>query len=392
MKLLDTYALATGSKIDKPYIYEKYFPLPFDKYITLQAQSKYESKDYDYWQDVINLLAPICDKKGYRIIQVGGPNERMYQHVVDLRGRTEVGQLAYIINRSALHIGPDSLGIHIASAADVPLVGLYSVSQSTVSGPHFGSPEKQILFDGYLRIRNKKPSYAPQEYPKSINTIMPEEIVDAAFKLLGWEERSPVKTIYIGTKYGPILVREFVPTAPLQITDPNAPVEIRMDIKFDEKVLEQQLNLCKGVVVTNKRIDKEVLKRSRRNLAALVYLIEADDDPKFIQDIKDIAVPIHFVSRLTSEEVEAKKIKYYEYGKITLIERETDAKIEELRKDLPNLFFRSNKIVLDDGKYYANESLRNAKLELESDFSYQEVIDSPEFWRDLPFMRIVKPI
>lgn len=392
MKLLDTYALATGSKIENPYVFETYFPLPFQKYITIQAQSKYESKDYDYWQDVINLLVPIMEKHGYRIVQVGGPNEWMYQHVVDLRGRTEMGQLAYIINRSALHIGPDSLGIHLASAADIPLVGLYSVSQSSVSGPQFGSPEKQICFDAYTRIRNGKPSYADKEYPKSINTIMPEEIADAAFKLLGLQERAGVKTIYIGPKYNSRLVREFVPVKPHPIASPESPIEIRMDSHFDEDVLEKQLNLCKGIIVTNKRINVAMLKKMRQHIAAIVYLIEENDEPQFVADIREVAVAIHLVTRLPEEKLLPKKINYYEYGNITVIEHEKAEKIDSLRAELPNLFFRSNKIVAEDTKFYGCEATRQNKLELGSDFEFQEVIDKPEFWNDLPFMRIVKPV
>src|SRR5438046_2819188 len=166
MRLVDTYALSAGAKIDKPYVFEQYFPLPFEKYITLQAQTKYDSKDYSYWQDVVNLLYPVLEKHGIKIIQVGGPNERTYQYTVDLRGRTELNQLAYVIKGSKLHMGSDSLCVHLASHYDIPIVGLYSVSQSSISGPQFGTKEKQICFEAYLRTRTGKPFYSDKENPK----------------------------------------------------------------------------------------------------------------------------------------------------------------------------------------------------------------------------------
>ena len=35
MHLIEQYALATGAKIDKPFIETSFYPLPFDKYIVV---------------------------------------------------------------------------------------------------------------------------------------------------------------------------------------------------------------------------------------------------------------------------------------------------------------------------------------------------------------------
>jgi hypothetical protein len=392
MRLLDTYALATASKIDKPYIFEQYFPLPFEKYITIQGQSKYEAKDYAYWQDVINLLVPVMEKNGIKIVQVGGPTEMPYQNVVDLRGRTDINQLAYIINRSNLHVGPDSLGTHLASVGDVPLIGLYSVSQSSVSGPHFGSPEKQICFDAYLRTRNKKPSYADKEHPKSIDLIMPEEIVDAAFKLLGLKETCPIKTVHMGSRYNSGIHREFIPTKAGPIANPEHPIEIRMDIHFDEAVLAQQLQLCRAIIITNKRINKDLLKRFRGHIATLAYVIDDNDEPAFIKDIKDVGIHIALQTYLTDEQIQDKKINYYEYGNINILAGESKEVVDKLKPDIDNLYYRSNKLVADGDKLFSSNCARVNGDEITNDFSYYKASDCPEFWRDLPFMTVVKQV
>ena len=71
MRLLDTYATNTGSKIDKPFIYSKFFPLPIGKYITFQAQTPYDSRNYSYWQEVINLLHPFLNKNDLKRFEKG---------------------------------------------------------------------------------------------------------------------------------------------------------------------------------------------------------------------------------------------------------------------------------------------------------------------------------
>ena len=55
MHLVEQYALACGAKIDKPYIYEKFAPLPFNNYITFSPFSK-PAKNYDYWREVLFML------------------------------------------------------------------------------------------------------------------------------------------------------------------------------------------------------------------------------------------------------------------------------------------------------------------------------------------------
>jgi len=87
MHLLERYALGCGAKIDKPFIYDKYFPLPIEKYITLQPFSKYSSKCYDYWDEVVDILNPFVKKFGVAIVQIGGPNESNIEGCVNIKAR-----------------------------------------------------------------------------------------------------------------------------------------------------------------------------------------------------------------------------------------------------------------------------------------------------------------
>jgi hypothetical protein len=88
MRLLDTYAVDCGATIDKPLILEAYFPLPFEKYIIFQSDTPYDSRNYAYWQDVIDFIHPVLEKLNIKIIQTGLQKERAYKKVVDLRGQT----------------------------------------------------------------------------------------------------------------------------------------------------------------------------------------------------------------------------------------------------------------------------------------------------------------
>ena len=75
MHLLETYALSTGSKIGKPFIVKKFFPVKYEKYITIQNSSGMPAKCYDYFQQVVDFLLPVLNKENIGIVQIGGKED-----------------------------------------------------------------------------------------------------------------------------------------------------------------------------------------------------------------------------------------------------------------------------------------------------------------------------
>lgn len=90
MHILEQYALSCGLKIDEPYIYEKYFPIPHERYITFSPFGKFNSSKYSYWQEVIDLLSPILKKENIHIVQIGNQNERGYQNCLPFNGSNKL--------------------------------------------------------------------------------------------------------------------------------------------------------------------------------------------------------------------------------------------------------------------------------------------------------------
>lgn len=82
-----------------------------------------------------------------KVVIVGGPGERGQcgpllelaardRRVVDLVGRTSVGQLMALVRASALVIANDSAAVHMAVGFDRPLVALYGPTQIELVGPY----------------------------------------------------------------------------------------------------------------------------------------------------------------------------------------------------------------------------------------------------------------
>ena len=71
MHVLESYALQDNLKIDKPSIYEKYFPMAVEgRYITLDVSSDDESNKYSHWDMVLDYMSPYLISYTARAMQL----------------------------------------------------------------------------------------------------------------------------------------------------------------------------------------------------------------------------------------------------------------------------------------------------------------------------------
>ena len=79
--LIEEYAKNLGVKIGKPIFPTHYIPVVDDKYITIHIDNKFDSRYYEYFPEVINLLKGRLIPNGYKIYQIGGANDPFLENV-----------------------------------------------------------------------------------------------------------------------------------------------------------------------------------------------------------------------------------------------------------------------------------------------------------------------
>lgn len=403
MRLLDTYATNTGSTIEKPFIFEKIFPLPFEeKYITLQSQTPYDSRNYEYWQDVINIINPFLIKNNIKIVHTGLKDDKKYYNVVDLLGQTNINQLAFIIKNTLLHFGSDSFGVHLASYYNKPIVALYSISNPNVAGPHFGDKDKQVLIKAYEKIGNKKPSYSANESPKSINFVKPEEIAKSILKLLNIESNFTYETIFTGSRYTNKIIEIF----PDQILPPNLfnnnLVNIRLDYvqNIDNNIYNailNNLNIRPCALVTDKEINLQPFLNFKEKFN-IFYNITHGTNINFINEAKKYGFKIHFIFELHNSNeftLNKRKLELINYNQIIeVVKQETIIEEDLLNKD--NLIYKTNKLLIANNQMYLSKSAQEENkpfLDINSPWEQplKDIININKFiMNDLVYTSIVK--
>lgn len=379
MHLVETYSLSTGSKIKKPFIHKKFFPLPFEKYITIQNSSGMQGKCYDYFQEVINFVNEDLEKAGYKIIQIGTKEDRALNNVFHLHGQTNINQTAFILENSKLHIGNDSFAIHMCSAFDVPLIGLYSVSSPEIAGP-FWKNKNQIC----LTPKNWKPSFNPNESPKRINEIKIESIIESIKLLLNINFSQNIETLFIGQRYGQILL-ESIPSIILQNNIfPEVPLNIRFD--YIEQIEEKDyictlnnLNIRKCTIITDKALEIEKLVQLKDKIINVFYDITFNNiDFDFINKVKLLGIKIDFIFNKSKNKDESilnnKKLELVEHQDIIHIVEDTQKPTEKIKE---SAFYKSKKIIFGNNNAYISKAayLENKPINLEKLDMAQKISD-----------------
>lgn len=181
MHLLEAYAAVSGALIDKCFIHEEKIELPSKPYITLHSYNpKGSSRQYKYWNQVIEKLRK-NPRFIYDIVQVGGSSDIPAPVNVSYLGKTDYNSLAYLIKHSELHLGFDSLPVHIASHYDKKMVVLYAHYINNTK-PYFSSIENIVLLGpDHSKV---KPVFSHEDPFDQINTINFNTIVESVERLL----------------------------------------------------------------------------------------------------------------------------------------------------------------------------------------------------------------
>ena len=394
--LVETYALNCGLKIDKPFMLEKFFPLDIDRYITIHPNSKDDSKCYDYWQEVVDLIKEPLKEKNINIVQIGIKDDAPLDGCLHTQGMAGLNQTAYILSKSLLHLGVDSFPAHVASGYGKKIVCLYSNTYASIARPYWNNSKNSILLEPDRSI--KKPSFSAQEMPKTINEINPEDISQGVFDLLEIKNNKKFKTLRKGPHYNAAAV-QLIPDCIVDVKTFNLEsLIVRMDLHYNPEALTKQLETTKCTIVTEKEIDLNLLIHFKKNIKEFIYFITKDHNPEFVEELVRVGFPVILMSEMTDEEINAIKIRYMDHGLITKNPVADEKEVQEVKSKLLkagnisiNLQYKSKRVLVSQGKFYHSEAAwRNNQPSSSVNPEFNPIIDDKDFWESLNEFYIIE--
>ena len=365
--LAEEYAKCCGVRIGQPVIKPHFFPVPFDKYITIHNDKKVQSKENDMWIDVISLLRPhLADTK---IIQVGAIGEQTIEGVDQHIPTGTLKQSAYIIKNALAHVGIDSVPVHIASALDRPVVGIYSHTYASTCEPLWNEKSKVVTIESDRG--GNKPSFSLEEIPKTINLIKPEEIAQAVLDVMGINKTIKHKTLFIGNQYTSNFV-EIIPTVPTSVQANH--IDVRMDYAHNEQILSEIISRNEVEVTLSKPIDLRFLKSGK--IKKIVYKANSFEKD-FLTEIKKSSIP-HIIICTSGKNLAQERLKNFDFL-INYLDLQGLIKNNKKRikdTDFNKVKIKSNKKVVCGNKVYDSFFDLNGRKNLD------------HFYIDLEFFRV----
>ena len=390
MHLVEQYALSCGVKIDKPFVETAFFPLPFDKYIIIHPSSGMPAKNYDYFQDVIDLIYPYLQKNDIHIVQIGSKKDTALDNCYHLQGTTKLNQTFFLIKNSLLVAGNDSFSSHVASGFNKKIVSLYSNSPKECCGPYWGDKDQQLLLQS--TPIGPKPSFSPNESPKSVNNICSWEISRSILSLLNikFSDLSK-KTFYSGSSYWNRAL-EVIPNFYSDVKVGGFPDSVNIRLDYRESItdlkhlLSNTLKWMSGRpvhLILRDEIDLNLFQPFLSGLQKISYSLSTRTNKDYVQTLKRTGKPLSFFCS-DPEEIDEVQLMFLDCG-VTLPP-------QGIKKDLDfdlslcdNAFYKTSKMILSDNKIYSSL----AYLEKGIEFSEEEnIIDSPLFWKEIEYFKL----
>lgn len=380
MHEVESYAINLGLKIDKPEIYESYYPIGDFDYITLFLGENRDAPFYRHWQEVINIIFPILEKKNIKIIQCNSKLKQDFNNCINFKEGISPNKLSYIIRNSKLHLSENGLDLDIASMHDKKIIYLDALNGGVNRSPYWGEKNEFIYLNN-------------SENESNIDKIKPEKICKHVFNYLDIESKINFETVFIGENYQNKNI-QFIPDQKTDLQVPeNSIIIVRMDKFFNEENLFYQMQRHKCVIVTNKPINTKLLQTVRPNLHHVVYFIEEKDNPDFVDSIQQMGVSYMIVSYLPEELIQKKKINYLDNDVINIKQIPKQKDIEELKDlDINSLYYISNGPVLSNFKVFKSISDYENRVSVENPAMPSKIKENLDFWKDLSNFHIIKMI
>lgn len=147
-------------------------------YAVINPCSSARRNNWRNWpEDRYAAIVAYLHSKDINVILTGGPSEmeidfgqsisaRCQSKVIDLIGKTSLGQLLALLQKAEFVIAPDTGPAHMATIVDIPVIGLFASSNPLRTGPY---KSQQVLVN---------------RYPEALQTFKQKSIEEA-----GWGER-----------------------------------------------------------------------------------------------------------------------------------------------------------------------------------------------------------
>lgn len=396
MRLLERYALATGLKIGKQHLIERFFPLPFTRYMTLHASSGMAGKNYPFYGTVVELIKPYLSAAGIEIVQMGTKDDPAIPGCHHIMGKDNIHQASYLIRNALLHLGNDSIWGHRAGHLGVPLVQPWGPTDPANHSSLEHDPAKTAFIVSHRW--GKHPTFLAQENPPSIALVCPFAIARAVLDLLKITHTLIQSTVHVGQSFNAPLL-EWIPNLPVAPNfNPDAALVVRYDLCVNEAALVQTLQTGRKVnILTKTPLNPQILAGFKPLIITYGHEVDETTPVEYVVGVRKLFPAATFFTRETDPaKIAALRFRFFDVVALQQSTDRTRADFEKAAREYLNdpafaldfegrarkLGFKTNKYILSNGKIYTSHAHEKADVPVGAPGA-NEVRDEDVWYHDM---------
>ena len=383
MNLTEKMALDCGVKISKPYLDKYFLPIKNDNYIIIDTRSKNDTGEYDYFNDVLDLVKHYLKEADIDVFQLAtekSPKLSCDKCYISINKKQE----NYLISKAKLLISNENYSLYIASVFNVKSIGLYSIFNPKNTQPIWNK-NSQIILES--NREGNLPSYGTsKESPKTINFISPYVIAKNILDNLNIEnDLHKFELVNLGKSFNQKIV-EIVPDF---ISGEDFMKERSINLRLDYmknlnvSIFNYWMANRKVNIITDKDININIIAPHKNRILLMTIMMSPNISERFLKHCKSIGLKL----KIFCDDKE----KFNEY-KFKFLDWEINKDFEDnsIFNDLPTISekskFISSKVLISKGKQFSCKA--NYLLNKHLDNSEENVILSREFEKEIEFFKI----
>jgi hypothetical protein len=343
MHIAESFALASGAKLNNQRLYERFTPIGSNQYIS------FHKIHYDQYQEVLNLIQPVLKSYDIDILQVGGTN---YPKILSIPKIKDYGSASYILRNSLLHFGEYSILFDLCSSVNTKSLILNSIGYEKIICPFFLNKNEQTVINNYAKDNNL-PLFDSKSSKNLLNEIKPEDIAAKILNSLGLEFYKPYDTLYRGEYYKENFfeiniypIKDYIYDLS-QIPEPI----LRLDYHFDLVFLEKHLKNKKCRIRTNKEIPISIIEKYSDKISGIDLEIKNRENfAQFIKSVKKLKVELLLFSFLEEDICNDLKMQYLDVEAINF--QKNKIPIVDFNLNDNNLYFKCDEVILYKDQFY----------------------------------------
>jgi len=376
--ILKEYAKNLDVSPSSLFVNKHYYPIITDDYIVVYNEQSIDSKRYNYYSLVVDLMRERLNELGIKVVVVGSDKEVSDRY--DFKHTNlSFRENAYIISKAKLLISVDNAMTQYASDQNVPIVTLYGNVYPSITTPYWSNKNKKIDLEPKW---DKRPSLALSDSKDPINKIPAEDVAEACLKLLKVQNAKVNFRTKKINKNKSVMI-DVIPSdyVNMRIFE-NQLLNLRLDkgVGNELAVFQYCSNHKCNITVKDALINPDSFTKIAQNIEAINLIIttETVEIPKeYFKAFKKLNITVNIL--VTDEEILDKiRFKFFEQN----VMHHNPPK--EKPKDLPSgCKFLSFKMVVDKGSIY--KSTYHWKNNIDNS---DNVVDNPLYWEELDYFYI----